>query len=430
MGDNVKAVRNEAKDILSEMQRLTIEGLASEALENTKNSMDKMWRAVESLFRVILPKRDLKITILFHSDLDGNGSAFCIAEMLDRIYSEYKEDGGNVMYYELRRINYNYDIEKFADISDSDAIFVVDYSLSVKEHIEFLTEKTIGDIYWIDHHQGSYDNIINNPDDHVAHKFMSMNRLFNVFYTKKGISGTLLCYNFARYCWNKMITAKSDSPCEGFLYEPVPAIIALTSFYDTFHPLSSKEFYYGINTVAYDVQEGNIPVWRDALVNTRVDKAGEYDTGCLCLDHTRYFTNAHSGRKTMYDIMKDGNLILQYAVQENKKNVSAQMIELDLIFKGEHYSVAAINKMTNSFVFGDEYDKHDGVIVFYFNRYGTYTYSFFANESGEHRLPCLEIATALGGGGHKFAAGATIKVNLLEACALNRELNFDEILKK
>ena len=48
MGDNVKAVRNEAKDILSEMQRLTIEGLASEALENTKNSMDKMWRAVES----------------------------------------------------------------------------------------------------------------------------------------------------------------------------------------------------------------------------------------------------------------------------------------------------------------------------------------------------------------------------------------------
>lgn len=64
-------------------------------------------------------------------------------------------------------------------------------------------------------------------------------------------------------------------------------------------------------------------------------------------------------------------------------------------------------KLSSSFVFGDLFNKYDFVCIWKKSATGGYKVSFRSDNLT--RPPCRDIALALGGGGHEYAAGCMVE---------------------
>lgn len=384
---------------------------SDEATANIRKFVHYMKGDMLSTF---LSKRDsgnLKFLVLYHSDLDGSGSAYCANKIINYFLNTLNT-GDTKIEIKFDRINYNYDLEAChikKDLEACDFLFVVDYSLRpdnphMKMIYDIMTSKIhyphVRNIVWIDHH----DSSIKEPTDprlkEIRDNFLSASDTF-IRANVKGLSATMLCC----LVYVTMMVAVSEysliDNIEGIV-NVIPELIGFISLYDTFHPEANPDFYYGINTINYDVQN-KCTDWID--VSNVVSLFDEFNSNL-------YLANTDNNQS----MLGKGATIREYVENSNRIYRTNTILLINIIFEGKQYRVAAINAKGNSFIFGDEYYKNNGVIMFYFNYYGTYTYSIFADDNNDNpnKVPCNKIAEKFGGGGHKGAAGFTLPINIFE----------------
>ena len=91
------------------------------------------------------------------------------------------------------------------------------------------------------------------------------------------------------------------------------------------------------------------------------------------------------------------NVIKQYAYDK------------DVTFNGKHYHCIVANSDGNSLVFGDKLANYDFGVLWRFNG-KDYIYTLYTVNPN---IDCSEIATYMGGGGHRGAAGFTTNIKFL-----------------
>ncbi len=105
-------------------------------------------------------------------------------------------------------------------------------------------------------------------------------------------------------------------------------------------------------------------------------------------------------RNDTIEIRNNGELLLRYEKEQNKKFASAYAFECNL----DGLRCIAMNKgMTNSLVFESVYDpaRHDAMLAFAW-RNGRWTVSLYSDKP---EIDVSAVCKARGGGGHKGAAG-------------------------
>ena len=375
--------------------------------------------------------KDPKILVLYHADLDGCASAFGIERLLDGYIISLVLNKGSwpVVKPAYRRINYNYSLDSIEEIKEANIIFIVDYSLSNKDHIEyFLNNATDAKIVWIDHHATSL-SILEKKTDH-AKRFMDNKNLIHYIHSEKGCSAALLCHLMAKTVFDcaMEVTYNDYFVSEGRKkdIQSPPEIIKQISLYDTFHPEASREFYYSINTIEYDIERltlnNNEPfsLWfslLDRIVSPDGDPTYVYNwvtNGIINPPTLEHFNACCS--YNLEKIMVAGATIMNYEIQSNKIGKTGAMFDIIVELDGKEYTCAVLNTKGNSYRFEETYYEKDCVILFYFNKYASYTYSVFADENNPNKIPpnCRFIAELHGGGGHTGDAGFTINHNIFE----------------
>lgn len=391
-------------------QDATIDNFAMSVLINFEKVIDNL---------LDVSATECNFLVLYHSDLDGNASAYATDHIINTVISKYPE----YLKYNIKydRINYNYDLEKCgikADLERCDIVFIVDYSLRpdnphMKMIYDIMTMKDSArynakNIIWIDHHDSSTKEPSKDPKlsylKDIRDNFLSASVSF-VKANIKGLSAAMLCWIICDYI--ETVTTTANITIDDIVNN-IPEIIGFVSLYDTFHQDANPDFYYAIGLLDYDVQsrsEGNWLDIKDYCYKSLFIFNAFIEYGRIICDDDQ-----------LCKLLEKGALIRTYVENSHKIYRTNTMMQLTVLFNGNQYSVPVINAKGNSFIFGDHYYKNDGVIMYYFNNNGTYTYSFFANENNDNpnKLPCNSIAEKLGGGGHKGAAGCTIPINIFE----------------
>ena len=323
------------------------------------------------------------ILIIHHDDNDGYMSA--------AILTKYEMMRGNSVY--AMYANYAQPLKNIWDatlsytVSHVDKLYLLDYSISTKENIEFieyLIDTLKIDITWIDHHKSSIDSVIQNPKLDVDG------------YRVIGVSASLLCWI---YTYDKNPISKQYD-FTGFLdhikqnnntydeldkfkinifinCEPIPKAILLIDRYDIWaNNDDSIYFHYGF---LYDTIEDLIPYTEFEKCDSQVN---EY--------------------------IKKGKIIKHVQDLENEENVKRNSFEVDIVVynndKGVLYKALALN--TNRFTsltFGEKIDDYDICMPFCYNgKNNKWIVSMYTNKDN---IDCSVLCKYFGGGGHKQAAG-------------------------
>lgn len=229
-----------------------------------------------------------------------------------------------------------------SQVPAGETVYIVDYSFT-ENTVHYLYELIDRgcEIIWIDHHQSSLDLIENHPE---------LDDLLGI--RSNEASGAALTYMYLY-----------DVP-----FQELPYFIMLVSDYDTWtheYP-DSDTFKLGMDATRNDV---NDDIW-DVL---------------------------SEDEDAVYDIIKDGGIIQKYIDNDNAEYLRCYGFEASI----DGIKVYAVNKSSNSWIFGDKINEYDAVVAFVFNG-DQYKYSLFSSKYGAN---CQKIAESHGGGGHKHAAG-------------------------
>lgn len=340
-----------------------------------------------------------KYVILYHSDLDGNTSGYEIMMLFRncRAFDAMSE-------VSAFRINYNYDLKSdknydmMSALKVADCVFIVDYSIR-DNHINDIMDTIKNDcrIVWIDHHATSL-NVVNKKTA-ASKRFMEYKYIYPLVYSEKGISGCFLCHALYYY-------ASNSNHCISLSHEK---FITYVSMYDTFYKDADRKFYYAASRIGLDLQNRFEKGYPDNLF-VRINEF-RYGTDYIM---EPYLNIIGTDSRKLGELVKEGGTIMEYDIASHHIQQKSGLFETTIKFNGEEYSCAVMNARGNSFVFEEEYDTHDCVCLFYFNNYGTYTYSIYANEYADHCPPCNLICSTYGGGGHNGAAGFTSNINIFE----------------
>ena len=383
--------------------------------ENTVNKIgiDKVREVAGKIVDAIVSKdddsevpKDIDVMIYCHNDLDGHTSGFFTKELCHEVAYTLNS------YIEIRlsTINYGYSEDKLnypmtepvlddaSDYSrdfDPSIVFVVDYSMSKYQqnsHMQYFYDmmeagKTV---VWIDHHQSSLSLINETDENELGYKFMRHPNLIHLFYTEIGVSAAMLCYMV--YCAAvDDVNKRSDGVRKHSFFEYsliYPSAFPMyVSLYDTFHPLSDRRFFSGMR-----------------LMHTEPD----------LYDFPEDMSDLYSVPNCIWHVFETGKAIVQSDYMTNTMGLSSQGIEFSLDIDGEIYTVIAMNRCGNSFIFEKSYDDHDAVMTVWFDNHGKYRYSMYARRNPDHQIPCNKVAEFLGGGGHVCAAGWQLDYNVLE----------------
>lgn len=229
-----------------------------------------------------------------------------------------------------------------SQVSEGETVYIVDYSFTERtlRYLYELLNKGC-EIIWIDHHQSSLDLIQKHPE---------LDDLYGI--RSNEASGAALTYMY-------LYDVSS---------EELPYFVMLVSDYDTWkHEYADSDtFKLGMDAIKNDV---NDPIW-DILLED--DDA-------------------------VYDIIRDGETIQKYIDNDNEQYLNSYGFEAYI----DGIKVYAVNKSSNSWIFGDKINEYDAVVAFVFDG-SEYKYSIFSSKYGAN---CQNIAEFHGGGGHPHAAG-------------------------
>jgi oligoribonuclease NrnB/cAMP/cGMP phosphodiesterase (DHH superfamily) len=169
-------------------------------------------------------------------------------------------------------------------------------------------------------------------------------------------------------------------------FEKCPEFIKLISDYDTFSRkmLPVSDYF----KLGYDANfNGYVPTFLlllDLLMESKLPKMVEEK-------------NEKYNEFKMKKLIDEGKVIKSYVDSENYSY--CRTFSYEALIDG--YVGLVINKRSNSWVFGDLYNKYKIVCTWVFDG-KLYHYSLF---SADESVDCAKIAELYGGGGHKGAAG-------------------------
>lgn len=222
-------------------------------------------------------------------------------------------------------------------------VYIVDYSFTEATMHQLLWLINYGcDVIWIDHHSSSLD---------LVDKYPELRDLRGI--RSAEASGAALTFMWFMNC----------------TFDNIPKYVQLVSDYDTWeHKMpDSDAFKLGIDRYKNDVFDN---VWE------RLDE---------------------SSLISYKDIIIEGYTIKSYIDRDNESYLNSYGFESEI----DGVTVYAVNKSSNSWIFGDLINSYPAVVVFVFNG-SRWKYSIFSSDKG---ADCQKIAENHGGGGHKHAAG-------------------------
>lgn len=222
-------------------------------------------------------------------------------------------------------------------------VYIVDYSFTEATMHQLLWLINYGcDVIWIDHHSSSLD---------LVEKYPELATLRGIISSEA--SGAALTFMWFMDC----------------TFDKIPKYVQLVSDYDTWaHKMADSDaFKLGIDRYENDVFDS---VWE------RLDE---------------------SSLISYKDIIIEGYTIKSYIDRDNESYLNSYGFESEI----DGVTVYAVNKSSNSWIFGDLINSYPAVVVFVFNG-SRWKYSIFSSDKG---ADCQKIAENHGGGGHKHAAG-------------------------
>lgn len=260
----------------------------------------------------------------------------------------YFEDNYNKEdYYE---VDYLMDLMPIVETFEKgERVYMVDYSLKEGTVLEYMLANSM-EVVWIDHHSSSTKFLENNP------KYDTVKGI-----RQEGYCGAYLTYQYL------------------FPDESIPYFIKLVDDYDCWknqmQPYTDY-FKLGIENCEWDGDD----LWKSMLSGDNL-AIGQPDP-------VDYVIEMGQGLKSY--IVKE---MLDYRDRYSYESVIGG------------YKALVVNRRTNSWIFGDLYDKYPVVCVWAFNG-EVYSYSIYSSDK---TVDCSAIAESYGGGGHKGASGFSSK---------------------
>ena len=311
--------------------------------------------------------------ILHHNDADGFGAAYIVK----RQYENSKRD---IKLYEL---DYN-KILPLDEIEKDEQVFIVDFSLDPNDMLKLLNKTQ--NVTWIDHHKSAierHNEWWNNLSMSSGLKDLAGVRL-------NGISGTGLTYLYfeegvTQDYWNELlkVSLNEEEALDTLkqLLKNAPLWVRLVDDWDVWNltmPESEQLQIAIANKLTIDLFEemDNTPEKLDRLLTT-------------------------------------GQSYLDYRKEWSNKFMDKYGFERDIVYDGQEYHCLVANLgNANSKFFGDNEDKYDMLITYCYNG-DNYNYSLYSTKDN---VDCSVIAKAMGGGGHKGAAGFSSKYDFENWC--------------
>lgn len=317
----------------------------------------------------------MRSIIFHHNDRDGIVSAAIMILWL-------KTKSG-VINDAIKSVDVDYRVplsEKVDDIDQYDRIILVDYSISTPENAKWILDLIDQgkDVIWIDHHLSSIK---------MYEEYPMLKNLIG--YRVNGMAGCGLC-------WIWYETGGNISP-------------------DVLKPYLDGEM---SKDTAIDILT-SCKAPQTVLYSHKYDI---WDTNSAVIDFTRGFNPTTPIDPELYSAIqypkydkivmerafREGKIISKAINQYNQSVADGIGFELDVIDNlGEVpviYKAFAMDRpFANSLAFGDRVKQYDILIPFYYNGDG-YTYSMYTTRDD------INVATyckAMGGGGHRQAAGFT-----------------------
>lgn len=278
----------------------------------------------------------------YHNDMDGR----CAGSIVAAFTGNYNKND----YFE---VGYSSPLP-IDKVKDMEQVWFVDYSF--KEDTKYILDELINktcNIVWIDHHTSSM---------RLLEKYPILNCIRGL--RQEGISGAALTY---MYCFDED-------------FKHIPSYVKFVSDYDCwqfkFAP-DTTNFKLGIDTCEHDALD---PIWQ-TLFDDHANKDFEI-------------------RDTLRNLIATGEVIKSYIDGDNERYRESYGYESEI----GGYKCYVVNRMSNSWIFGDRYNEYPLVCVWVFKG-NKYKYTLY---SGNKDVDCSKIAEKYGGGGHKGAAGFEI----------------------
>jgi oligoribonuclease NrnB/cAMP/cGMP phosphodiesterase (DHH superfamily) len=303
--------------------------------------------------------------IFYHNDDDGKASARVV-------YTNLKKNGVDDALLKERafiEVNHSTDFPKEKIDGDS-TVYIVDLSFTEKTYKDIIWILEYGTkVVWIDHHKSSNEAL-----KLILEEIKDKPELINNFEykietdTKK--AAVLLTFEYFAIKNNKHINSIR------------PSYIDYISDYDTwsYKHAGTANFILGIDSDIDGLHPLKSKVWE------------EFENVCSTKDIRQLYLDNKWIEK--------GETIKNYIDSKNTQYRESYMYES--VYEG--IICAVINNKTNSWIFGDCYEKYPFVVVWVFDG-KQYIYSLYSNNAN---VDCSEIVKKLSdgkGGGHKGAAG-------------------------
>ena len=296
--------------------------------------------------------------IFYHNDEDGKASARVV-------YINLKKSGVDDALLKERafiEVNHSTDFPKEKINTDS-IVYIVDLSFTEKTYKDIIWILEYGTkVVWIDHHKSSNEALKLILEEIKDKPELIENFEYKIETDTKKAAVVLVYEYFAE----KNNTIDKD--------RYVPSYLHFISDYDTwtYKPEITEYFILGINSDIDGLHPLKSKVWEE-------------------------FENEPELYKKWTD---KGKTIKNYIDTKNAEYRELYMYES--VYEG--ITCAVINNKTNSWIFGDCYEKYPFVVVWVFNG-KQYIYSLYSSNGN---IDCSEIVKKLSngkGGGHKGAAG-------------------------
>jgi len=275
------------------------------------------------------------------------------------IVAEYEKNYNRDDFFEVDYVT-KLPLEK---VSKKEKVYFVDYSF--KKDTVWILDKLINEmnceVIWIDHHTSSL-NLQNEKEYEWVNQIPGLRQ--------DKISGAALTY---MYLYN----ADFDND--------IPYFIELISDYDCwinkYYPDTTR-FKIGLETTDYDALDC---IW--------------------ILLRSEYFNKTD-------ELLHRGQIIKGYIEKEHKSYRDTYAYETTI----NGIKCLAINRKSNSWIFGEKYNEYPIVMVYAFNG-EKWSYSIF---SSDENVDCSKIAESYsGGGGSKGAAGFSLDDMPFKKCVYN-----------
>lgn len=279
-------------------------------------------------------------------------------------------------------------LDKLKEVGKAD-IFLVDLSIT-KEELDQIPAGC--NLLWIDHHTHSIEmmNAFTNEGATEVNEFLGL-KLYQPCYQ----IGNMAIYasnraSAARLCWDVLFGGNA------------PYVVDLISDHDIFRHEMEDSIRFFNGTTLLDLRYLKSETW-DKLVT-------------------------HPDETFINKVITDGDLVMKVnkkvysSIMRNAFEFKFRFERIDeknaCFIKSNTFSGIAVNSgYGNSFIFGDEYEKHDLAVVFRFTTNKDYSYTLY---SAKHSF-CVDIAEIFGGGGHPYAAGFIMPYNFFDKSEMTEE---------